>query len=68
MTEQQKTVVNSWNDWDPLKHVIIGVADNCMIPPLETAVDPKIEVDSPMRELAGTQRSQRGSIGTSINL
>ena len=42
MTEQQKSVVNSWNDWDPLKHVIIGVADNCMIPPLETAVDPKI--------------------------
>ena len=58
MTEQQKSVVNSWNDWDPLKHVIIGVADNCMIPPLETAIDPKIEVGSPMRELAGTQRSK----------
>ena len=39
MTGQQKSVVNSWNDWDPLKHVIIGVADNCMIPPLEIAVD-----------------------------
>ncbi|MEJ2168700.1 MAG: serine/threonine protein kinase, partial [Desulfobacterales bacterium] len=58
MTEQQKTVVNSWNDWDPLKHVIIGVADNCMTPPLETAVDPKLEVGSPMRQLAGTQRSK----------
>ena len=51
-------IVNSWNEWDPLKHVIVGVADNCMIPPLETAVDPKFEVGSPMRELAGTQRSQ----------
>ena len=54
----EKIVVNSWNDWDPLKHIIIGVADNCMIPPLETAVDPKIEMGSPMRELAGTQRSK----------
>jgi hypothetical protein len=22
----QKTIVNSWNEWDPLKHVIIGRA------------------------------------------
>ena len=58
MPDQQKTIVNSWNDWDPLKHVIVGVADNCMIPPLETAVDPKIEIGSPMRELAGTPRSK----------
>lgn len=22
-----KTVVNSWNEWDPLRHVIVGHAD-----------------------------------------
>jgi hypothetical protein len=27
MTEEGKTVVNSWNEWDPLKHVIVGIAD-----------------------------------------
>ena len=33
----QKTVVNSWNEWDPLRHVIVGRADNCHIPPEEPA-------------------------------
>ena len=33
------TVVNSWNEWDPLKHVIVGRADNCHIPPPEPALD-----------------------------
>jgi len=28
-----KTIVNSWNEWDPLKHVILGRADGCCIPP-----------------------------------
>ena len=26
------TIVNSWNEWDPLKHVIVGRADDCHIP------------------------------------
>jgi glycine amidinotransferase len=26
-----KTIVNSWNEWDPLKHVIVGRADGGMI-------------------------------------
>ena len=30
-------IVNSWNEWDPLKHVIVGKADNCCIPPAEPA-------------------------------
>ena len=34
MTQQNdKTIVNSWNEWDDLKHVIVGRADNCHIPP-----------------------------------
>ena len=39
MVEQRKkTVVNSWNEWDPLKHVIVGRADGTMIQAPEPAV------------------------------
>jgi len=47
--ESRKTVVNSWNEWDPLKHVIVGVADGCCIPPPEPAVSCKVAEDSDMR-------------------
>ena len=39
----QKTVVNSWNEWDPLQHVIVGRADGTMI----QAPEPAIERDWP---------------------
>ena len=45
----QKTIVNSWNEWDPLKHVIIGRANDCHIPPEEPALDAKVPEDSDMR-------------------
>jgi len=44
-----KTIVNSWNEWDPLKRVIVGVADGCMIPPSEPAVECKVPIDSDMK-------------------
>ncbi len=44
-----KTIVNSWNEWDPLKHIIVGVADGCCIPPPEPALDAKVPEDSDMR-------------------
>ena len=31
--ENPKTIVNCWNEWDPLKRVIVGIPDGCMIPP-----------------------------------
>ena len=31
------TVVSSWNDFDPLRHVIVGRADFTCIPPTEPA-------------------------------
>ena len=43
-----RTLVNSWNEWDPLKHIIVGVPDKCCIPPTEPASDPKIPADSGM--------------------
>jgi glycine amidinotransferase len=36
--EKQKTIVSSWNEWDPLKHVIIGRADGTMVQAPEPAV------------------------------
>src|SRR4030065_1481190 len=36
--EKRKTVVKSWNEWDPLKHVILGRADGSMIQAPEIAV------------------------------
>ena len=53
MTATQKTVVNSWNEWDPLKHVIVGRADDCHIPPEEPALDAKVPEDSDMRGMWG---------------
>ena len=45
----EKTVVNSWNEWDPLKHVIVGKADGTCIPAPEPALDAKVPEDSDMR-------------------
>ena len=39
---ENKTIVNSWNEWDPLKHVIVGKADGCCIPAPEPALDAKV--------------------------
>ena len=43
-----KTIVNSWNEWDPLKHVIVGRADGTCIPAPEPALDAKVPEDSDM--------------------
>jgi glycine amidinotransferase len=36
--ESRKTVVNSWNEWDPLKHIILGRADGTMVQAPEIAI------------------------------
>ena len=46
-------IVNSWNDWDPLKHVIVGVCDHSVIVPEEPATSEKVPVDSEMRGMWG---------------
>ena len=53
MTKFSPTFVSSWNEWDPLKHVIVGRADDCCVPPPEPASDPKIPADSDMRGVHG---------------
>ncbi len=42
------TIVNSWNEWDTLKHVIVGTVENSNIPPMEPALEPKLSKDSGM--------------------
>ncbi|MGL5254615.1 MAG: serine/threonine protein kinase [Brevinema sp.] len=49
-------IVNSWNDFDPLKHVILGSADNTCIPPSEPASKAKVPLDSPMRGMTGPRK------------
>jgi len=41
--ELSKTIVNSWNEWDPLRHVIVGRADGTMV----TAPEPAMVRDWP---------------------
>ena len=48
-----KTIVNSWNDFDPLRHVIVGRADFTCIPPTEPASEAKIPEDSDMSGMWG---------------
>ena len=52
-------IVNSWNDFDPLKHVIVGRADFSVIPPEEPATSEKVPIDSEMRGMWGP-RPRRG--------
>lgn len=42
--EKGKTKVNSWNEWDSLKHVIIGKADYTCIPWPEHAINIRFSV------------------------
>ena len=50
--------VNSWNDFDPLKHVIVGRADFSCIPPEEPATSEKVPIDSPMRGMWGPRPTE----------
>ena len=54
----KNTIVNSWNEWDPLKHVIVGRADGCCIPPPEPALDAKVPEDSDMKGQYGPRTKE----------
>jgi len=43
--DSRRTVVCSWNEWDPLKHVIVGRADSTMI----QAPEPAVQSDWPQQ-------------------
>ena len=50
---KSSVTVSSWNDFDPLKHVIVGRADHTCIPPTEPCSEAKIPSDSDMRGMWG---------------
>ena len=56
--ENNQSVVNSWNEWDQLKHVIVGTADKANIPPMEPALEPKISEDSGMKGSHGARSTE----------
>ena len=56
-------IVNSWNDWDPLKRVIVGRCDNSVIPPEEPATSEKVPVDSDMRGMWGLRPLRTVEVG-----
>jgi len=37
--QSPKPIVNSWNEWDPLKRIIVGVAEGTMVQALEPACE-----------------------------
>ena len=53
------TIVNSWNEWDPLKHVIVGTVEHSNVPPMEPALEPKISKDSGMAGSHGPRSQMR---------
>ena len=53
--KNNQTIINSWNEWDQLRHVIVGTADNANIPPMEPALEPKISEDSGMKGFHGAR-------------
>ena len=57
---EEKIIVNSWNEWDPLKHVIVGKADGTCIPAPEPALDAKVPEDSDMRGKFGPRTRDYG--------
>ena len=60
-------IVSSWNDWDPLKRVIVGRCDNSVIPPEEPATSEKVPVDSEMRGIGASVRWRPSSAATSAS-
>lgn len=48
-SNNEKITVLSWNEWDPLRHVIVGRADLGQIPAPEPAVNAKVPEASDMR-------------------
>ena len=55
----EKIIVNSWNEWDPLKHVIVGKTDGCCITAPEPAQDAKVAEDSDMKGQYGPRTKDK---------
>lgn len=56
--EPSKVRVEVWNEWDPLRHVIVGRADGACIPPPEPAFMARVPADSDMRGRYGPRTQE----------
>lgn len=54
----QDILINSWNEWDPLKHIIVGRADGFCIPANEPAFTFHIPEDSELKGKPGARFSE----------
>ena len=50
--KQGSVVKNSRSEWEHLKYIVDGVADNCEIPPSKPTVDAKLQQDNEVWDLA----------------
>ncbi|EKX53778.1 hypothetical protein GUITHDRAFT_100748 [Guillardia theta CCMP2712] len=50
----EKGLVNSWNEWDTLEEIIVGIADKAVIPPKEPAFEMKVKDSGKIHMLEGT--------------
>lgn len=48
LNKTEATHVEVWNEWDPLRHVIVGRADGACIPPPEPCFMARVPADSDM--------------------
>ncbi len=53
LSRGERPIVSSWNEWDPLKHVIVGRADFACLPDTEPAFDYRAPADSEMHGTYG---------------
>ena len=56
--EPSNVRVEVWNEWDPLRHVIVGRADGACIPPTEPAFMARVPADSDMRGRHGPRTQE----------
>ena len=53
MTEQHTAAVSAYNDWDPLKEIIVGVADGSVESAYEPALAPFYARETPAGPAVG---------------
>lgn len=53
LAQTSRRIVNSWDEFSPLKHIIVGRPNGCCIPPDEPASKHKIPFDSDMKGQSG---------------
>ena len=62
------TIVNSWNEWDQLKHVIVGVADKANIKDNPRVKDLSDDDLNRIREIVDREKTVEGDLKRERNM